>query len=60
MNHYDFQGRSAIITGGAQGFGYAVAERLLQGKAKVVLWDMDEKALAEARAKLEPLGNVET
>ena len=60
MNHYDFQGRSAIITGGAQGFGYAVAERLLQGKAKVVLWDMDDKALAEARAKLEPLGNVET
>jgi len=60
MNHYDFQGRSAIITGGAQGFGYAVAERLLQGRAKVVLWDMDEKALAEARAKLEPLGHVET
>ena len=41
MNHYDFQGRSAIITGGAQGFGYAVAERPLQGRAKVVLWDMD-------------------
>jgi len=29
MNHYDFQGRSAVITGGAQGFGYAIAERLL-------------------------------
>ena len=60
MNHYDFQGRSAIITGGAQGFGYAVAERLLQGRAKVVLWDMDEKALADARNKLEALGHVET
>jgi len=60
MNHYDFQGRSAIITGGAQGIGFAIAERLLQGKAKVVLWDMDEKVLQEARSKLEPLGNVET
>jgi len=60
MNHYDFQGRSAVITGGAQGFGYAIAERLLQGKAKVVLWDLDQAMLAEARAKLEPLGHVET
>ncbi|WP_050461315.1 SDR family oxidoreductase [Herbaspirillum autotrophicum] len=60
MNHYDFQGRSAVITGGAQGFGYAIAERLLQGKAKVVLWDLDDAMLAEARARLEPLGHVET
>ncbi|MFL9926910.1 SDR family NAD(P)-dependent oxidoreductase [Herbaspirillum lusitanum] len=59
MNHYDFQGRSAIVTGGAQGIGFAIAERLLQGKAKVVLWDMDAKVLQEARTKLEPLGNVE-
>lgn len=60
MNHYDFQGRSAIITGGAQGIGFAIAERLLQGKAKVVLWDMDETVLKDARSKLESLGHVET
>ena len=60
MNHYDFQGRTAIITGGAQGIGFAIAERLLQGKAKVVLWDMDQQLLQQARGKLEALGNVET
>jgi len=60
MNHYDFQGRSAIITGGAQGIGFAIAERLLQGKARVVLWDLDETLLQAARTKLEPLGNVAT
>lgn len=60
MNHYDFQGRSAIITGGAQGIGYAIAERLLQGKARVVLWDMDDALLQDARNKLERLGHVDT
>jgi 3-oxoacyl-[acyl-carrier protein] reductase len=60
MNHYDFQGRSAIITGGAQGIGFAIAERLLLGKARVVLWDLDEALLQAARTRLEPLGNVDT
>jgi 3-oxoacyl-[acyl-carrier protein] reductase len=60
MNHYDFQGRTAIVTGGAQGIGYAIAQRLLQGKADIVLWDMDAKLLAQARASLGAGGSVRT
>jgi len=48
MNHYDFSGQSAVVTGGAQGIGYAVVERLLAGGAKVAIWDKDPAALAEA------------
>ena len=57
MNRYDFTSRAAVVTGGAQGIGYAVAERLLEGGARVALWDRDEGALAEARARL---GDVQT
>ena len=57
MNQYDFTNRAAVVTGGAQGIGYAVAERLLEGGARVALWDRDEGALAEARARL---GDVQT
>lgn len=45
----DFTNRTAIITGGAQGIGGAVAERLAQAGARVALWDMDE-ALAQDTA----------
>ena len=37
----DFKGQTAVITGGAQGIGKAVAERLALGGARVVLWDLD-------------------
>ncbi|WP_250515252.1 SDR family NAD(P)-dependent oxidoreductase [Caballeronia sp. INDeC2] len=57
MNRYDFTNRVAVVTGGAQGIGYAVAERLLEGGARVALWDRDEGALSDARARL---GEVET
>jgi len=57
MNRYDFTNRVAVVTGGAQGIGYAVAERLLEGGARVALWDRDEGALSEARARL---GDVQT
>ncbi|SAK49358.1 acetyacetyl-CoA reductase [Caballeronia catudaia] len=60
MNQYDFTNRAAVVTGGAQGIGYAVAERLLEGGARVALWDRDEGALAEARASLAKTGDVET
>jgi 3-oxoacyl-[acyl-carrier protein] reductase len=60
MNHYDFTQRAAVVTGGAQGIGYAVAERLLQGNARVALWDRDEAALADAKASLAHHGDVET
>jgi NAD(P)-dependent dehydrogenase (short-subunit alcohol dehydrogenase family) len=47
---YDFSGRTAVVTGGAQGIGRAVVEILLAGGASVAIWDRD-KALAEKTAK---------
>jgi 3-oxoacyl-[acyl-carrier protein] reductase len=39
---YDFSGRTAVVTGGAGGFGKAIAERLLASGAKVDLWDVNQ------------------
>ncbi len=47
---FDFSNRSAAVTGGAQGIGRAVVERLLAGGGEVAIWDRD-KALAERTAK---------
>ena len=52
MNRLDFDGRKAVVTGGAAGIGYAVAERLAASGAHVALWDRDPKALAAAKASL--------
>ena len=60
MNQIDLKGRVAVITGGAQGIGYAVAERFLQSGASAVLWDIDAARLAEAKASLSKLGTVST
>ncbi|MEL6297743.1 MAG: SDR family NAD(P)-dependent oxidoreductase [Pseudomonadota bacterium] len=48
-NSIDLQGRVAVVTGGAQGFGRACAERFAASGAKVALWDTD-RALAEKTA----------
>lgn len=53
-------GRAAIITGGAQGIGYATAERLLALGATVTLWDVNPAALQEAQANLAGQGDVST
>ena len=45
MNDFDFNNRTAIITGGAQGFGLDVAKRFLHSGAKVFIWDVDENLL---------------
>jgi 2-dehydro-3-deoxy-L-rhamnonate dehydrogenase (NAD+) len=45
MNKIDLNNRAAVITGGARGIGYAIAERMLASGASVALWDMDEAAL---------------
>jgi NAD(P)-dependent dehydrogenase (short-subunit alcohol dehydrogenase family) len=50
MNKYDFADRIAVITGGAQGIGYATAQKMLANCAKVVLWDLDiDRATASAK-----------
>jgi len=58
MNQIDLNNRVAIITGGARGFGYAIAERLLRSGARVCLWDIDEQRLSQAKASLSGLGTV--
>ena len=42
-NIYDFNNRTAVITGGAQGFGLDIAKKFLQSGAKVIIWDIDKK-----------------
>ncbi len=56
MNQIDLTHRVAVITGGAQGIGYACAERMLRSGATVVLWDIDAARLAQAREKLLAIG----
>ena len=51
-NALDFRGRTAVVTGGAAGIGFAIARRLAASGAAVALWDRDETALAKAKAAL--------
>jgi len=50
-NHYDFGGRVAVVTGGAQGIGFGVAQRIVAGGGAVALWDWDGEMLDEAGAQ---------
>lgn len=52
MNQLDFAGRHAVVTGGAAGLGYGIAERLIASGGSVTLWDRDEAAAAKACAAL--------
>jgi 2-keto-3-deoxy-L-fuconate dehydrogenase len=52
MNRLDFAGRNAIVTGGAQGIGLAIVERLAASGARVRIWDRDDKLLAKTVAQL--------
>lgn len=58
MNQIDLKGRVAVVTGGAQGIGYATSERLLRSGAAVVMWDIDAAKLEEAKASLSQVGSV--
>jgi NAD(P)-dependent dehydrogenase (short-subunit alcohol dehydrogenase family) len=60
MNQLDMKGRVAVITGGAQGIGYAVAERMLKSGAIVSLWDINAAQLETAAKSLSELGKVST
>ncbi len=55
MNKIDLNGRTAVVTGGAQGFGKAITERFVASGAKVAIWDHD-KALADKTA--QTIGNA--
>ena len=50
MNSYDLHGKVAVITGGAQGIGLAVAQRLHASGATVLLWDRDGDMAAASAA----------
>jgi 2-dehydro-3-deoxy-L-rhamnonate dehydrogenase (NAD+) len=50
MNGYDLEGRVAVITGGGQGIGLAVADRMLKSGARVSLWDIDRALLDKVEA----------
>jgi len=52
MNRIDLEGRVAVVTGGAQGIGRAVAERFLRSGARVALWDRDEALVRQTAAEL--------
>ena len=57
MNAIDLKDRTAIVTGGARGIGFAIAKRMLASGATVVLWDVDAAALDKAGAELQEHGN---
>ena len=52
MNQLDFSGRHAVVTGGATGLGFAIAQRLVASGGRVTLWDRDEAAASKAAAAL--------
>lgn len=57
MNRIDLDGQHAVVTGGAQGLGFAMAKRFVASGATVTLWDMDAAQLAMAK---EALGSAAT
>jgi 2-dehydro-3-deoxy-L-rhamnonate dehydrogenase (NAD+) len=52
MNQLDFKDRHAVVTGGAAGLGFAIAQRLVASGGRVTIWDRDEAAAARAAREL--------
>ena len=52
MNQFDLKNRTALITGGAQGFGFDIAKKFLNSDANVIIWDIDEKELQNVVKKI--------
>ena len=53
---FKFEGRTAVISGGAEGIGLSIAKALGEQKMNIVLADIDEKILIKSAAELESLG----
>jgi 3-oxoacyl-[acyl-carrier protein] reductase len=49
---FNFQNRTAVVTGGAQGFGLDIAKRFLNSGAKVIIWDTDSKMIEKAEKEI--------
>ena len=58
MPKYDFTGRVAVVTGGARGIGLAIVKRLLQGGARVAIWDVDGDEVNRVSHSLKSEGTV--
>ena len=58
MNQIDLKGRVAVVTGGAQGIGFAIGQRLLASGARLVIWDIEAARLQAACAALSAQGPV--
>lgn len=58
MSDHDFTGQTAVVTGGANGIGYAVAERLCRAGAQVAIWDLDPACGQKATEVLKDIGKA--
>ena len=58
MNAIDLSGQKAVVTGGANGIGYAVAERFCRSGARVAIWDLDAVRGESAAADLRGAGDA--
>lgn len=58
MNSIDLAGRTAVITGGGSGIGFATARRFLEAGARVEIWGRNAGKLEQARESLGGIGPV--
>lgn len=58
MNQIDLKHRCAVVTGAAQGIGFAISRRLLASGAAVSLWDRDAERLSDAGKELQTAGRI--
>jgi len=53
MNKFDLNNRVSVVTGGAQGFGLAIAKKFLDCGAEVIVWDIDKSALNRTQESIK-------